>query len=278
MENRDILERPFGKGAIKTRKGRGSQKLSYIEGYNVIARLNEAFDGDWSFDPEIEVNDDRFIVIKGTLTAGGVSKSQYGSEEIKHYKESDRVVDIGFDFKAAATDALKKCATLFGVGLHMYGDVEKPQETRQQQNRENFNDAFENGGEPPQGKREVTKEEKGCWAISKRFGHKTDDFKQILYKQYEVDSTTKITKEQWLKTYNTLYGIELAIDEAGVTICVDKDAWVTFLIAQYSSDEPWSAIAKWMDNDDRLAEILTVFNAWTDEQTAQDEAEKDMPE
>src|SRR5439155_19090393 len=30
---------------------------------------------------------------------------------------------LGDDLKAAATDCLKKCATLFGVGLHLYFDV-----------------------------------------------------------------------------------------------------------------------------------------------------------
>ena len=34
------------------------------------------------------------------------------------------MVSLADDLKAATTDALKKCATLFGVGLHLY--AEKP--------------------------------------------------------------------------------------------------------------------------------------------------------
>src|SRR5436309_3341261 len=36
--------------------------------------------------------------------------------------EGKALVSLGDDLKAAATDSLKKCATLFGVGLHLYFD------------------------------------------------------------------------------------------------------------------------------------------------------------
>ena len=36
------------------------------------------------------------------------------------------VISLGDDLKSAATDCLKKCATLFGVGLHLYFDVPSP--------------------------------------------------------------------------------------------------------------------------------------------------------
>jgi recombination DNA repair RAD52 pathway protein len=47
--NRDILEQPFGPEQIKQREGNFGKKLDYIEGHAVIQRLNDAFDGDWSF-------------------------------------------------------------------------------------------------------------------------------------------------------------------------------------------------------------------------------------
>ena len=35
------------------------------------------------------------------------------------------VISLGDDLKAAATDSLKKCATLFGIGVHMYFEPPK---------------------------------------------------------------------------------------------------------------------------------------------------------
>jgi hypothetical protein len=49
------------------------------------------------------------------------------SSQITRKKDSGEVISLGDDLKAAATDALKKAATLLGVGLHLYSE-----ETRQQ--------------------------------------------------------------------------------------------------------------------------------------------------
>ena len=50
--NRDLLEKPFEPAQIKQRKGRNGP-VDYVEGHLVIARLNEAFAGQWSFEIEI---------------------------------------------------------------------------------------------------------------------------------------------------------------------------------------------------------------------------------
>ena len=42
--------------------------------------------------------------------------------QVTREKASGALVSLGDDLKAAATDALKKCATFLGVGLHLYGD------------------------------------------------------------------------------------------------------------------------------------------------------------
>jgi hypothetical protein len=60
--------------------------------------------------------------VKGKLTAGGVTKVQYGTSQITHAKETGEVVSIGDDFKSAGSDSLKKCCSLFGIGLHLYSD------------------------------------------------------------------------------------------------------------------------------------------------------------
>jgi hypothetical protein len=123
--DREILERKFEPGQIKQRKGPGGTILDYIETPSVINRLNEAFDGDWSYDiDEFEQNDGQVVVL-GKLTAGGITKMQFGSKTVMTGKDGNPI-SIGDDLKAAASDALKKCATLMGVGLHLYSDDEVP--------------------------------------------------------------------------------------------------------------------------------------------------------
>jgi len=115
-----IIEQEFDKSLIKTRKGRSGNRLSYIETPEYIKRLNLAFDYNWSFEIEEEKIESGFIVVRGKLIAEGIAKSQYGTSQITLSKDTGEVVAIGDDFKAAASDALKKTASLFGIGLHLY--------------------------------------------------------------------------------------------------------------------------------------------------------------
>src|SRR2546427_6601955 len=121
--NRDLLEKPFAPEQIKRRQGMNGDVLDYIEGCTVIQRLNECFEAEWIFEiQEHRVYDDEVVVL-GKLTAQGVAKSQFGKSRITRAKRENAIISLGDDLKAAATDCLKKCATLFGVGLHLYFDV-----------------------------------------------------------------------------------------------------------------------------------------------------------
>jgi hypothetical protein len=60
--------------------------------------------------------------VRGSLTASGMCKTQFGGKDITRAKTSGEIISLADDLKAAATDCLKKCATLFGVGLHLYFD------------------------------------------------------------------------------------------------------------------------------------------------------------
>ena len=128
---RQILETPFPDEEIRTRKGTFGKQLSYAETHNFIARLNLAFAGDWSFDiTKHEVLDNEVIVL-GVLTAGDVHKSAFGCSTITTTRDSGERVSVGHDLKAAASDALKKCCSLLGLGLHLYG-LESPPERKEQ--------------------------------------------------------------------------------------------------------------------------------------------------
>lgn len=121
QEQLRVLSRPFID--LKTRPGRSGQPMSYIEGHLVVLRLNEAFGGSWSFKVlEHEVREGEVIVL-GELRAGDLCKQAFGGSEVTRTREG-KLVGLADDLKAAATDSLKKAATLLGVGLHLYGPEE----------------------------------------------------------------------------------------------------------------------------------------------------------
>jgi hypothetical protein len=112
----EILERlgtPFPESAIKQRSG-GGKMLSYVETHTVIRRLNSvAKTWDWEI-KSVEWRNELCIVV-GTLTIPGLgSRSGIGVQRVTEKSGEDLV-------KGASSDALKKCATLFGIGLELYG-------------------------------------------------------------------------------------------------------------------------------------------------------------
>ena len=122
--NRELLEKPFAPEQIKQREGNYGKTLDYIEGHAIIQRLNDAFDARWSFEileHEIQKDNDEVIVL-GKLSAGDAVKTQFGSSRITRAIETGEVISLADDLKAAATDAIKKCATLLGVGLNLYNN------------------------------------------------------------------------------------------------------------------------------------------------------------
>jgi hypothetical protein len=122
--NRAVLEKPFDATQIRQRRGRTGGVLDYVEGHTVIARLNEAFEGAWSFEIAWHEIRETEVLVLGKLTAAGVTKCQFGSSAVTRDRETKQPVSLGDDLKAAGTDAMKKCATFLGVGLHLY--AEKP--------------------------------------------------------------------------------------------------------------------------------------------------------
>lgn len=110
--NRDLLEKHFSPDQIKQRKSDYGDMLDYLEGATVIQRLNEVFNAEWSFEITEHLIQEKEILVLGKLTAQGITKTQFGSKL--------REMSAGDDLKAATTDCIKKCATLFGVGLHLY--------------------------------------------------------------------------------------------------------------------------------------------------------------
>ena len=122
----ETLTKLFPAEAIKQRQGPGGKMLDYLETATVIERLNEAFGTQWSFrvmdhwimkDTEGKIEE---VIVWGEIAADLVVKQQFGNAVAK------KGWDTGDMFKGAASDALKKCATEFGVGLQLYHDTPAP--------------------------------------------------------------------------------------------------------------------------------------------------------
>jgi hypothetical protein len=122
----ELLAKPFSPEAVKTREAPGGRKpLSYVEGHTVIHRLNDATGNCWDFrvlDMSSTVtgkdrNGNDIVIFTATveLTIPGLGSRQHvGVQAVRQGAGEDLV-------KGAVTDALKKAATLFGVGLELYG-------------------------------------------------------------------------------------------------------------------------------------------------------------
>jgi hypothetical protein len=137
----DFLMQRTPRREIKMRAGRGGMQFAYVEHGYVTERLNLVFGFNWDFEIVDKQILDEEVIVEARLTVrtpGGqtIVKTQFGGAEIKRHASgtrSGRPLSIADDYKAAASDALKKCASLLGIGLDLYGrdrpDVAPSEET-----------------------------------------------------------------------------------------------------------------------------------------------------
>lgn len=126
------------KDHLSERKAKGGGMWTYVTGTYVKKVLNLMFGWDWSFEI-VEHNIDLiikqcYVLGKLTINSGGktIVKMQFGRADIKYLANwekgvkvvTDQPLDVGNDLKAAATDALKKCASEIGVASDVYGKNE----------------------------------------------------------------------------------------------------------------------------------------------------------
>lgn len=153
---KSIISTPVPDYLIQERKGGGNTMLKYLSGSTIIDMLNDAFGYAWSSEVKKEWIEQSTPYFNGyskspekvnylgrdgaweeqgpvahvliTLTVylqvdGGVvelKKDGYGSKSILGKQNDQESI-----FKAAGTDALKKAASLFGIGLELYRNEEE---------------------------------------------------------------------------------------------------------------------------------------------------------
>ena len=114
------LSEPFPQDAIKQRKGNFGNTLDYVESWNIIQRLNDVLEGRWSFRILFFQVDAEEVFVHGELKVDDTVRQQFGGSSITRKTDTKEAVSVADDLKAATADALKKCASAFGVGLYLY--------------------------------------------------------------------------------------------------------------------------------------------------------------
>lgn len=130
------LSKPFPR-EVERQLDKGGTTLTYIPVSEVIARLNDVFGPlGWSY-TQISCNrdvlDPDFLVAHVRMTVGDITRDGVGGQTIKR-KRDGGIVDLGDEYKGAVSDALKKAAQSFGVGLYLARGHTAPatMQTRQQ--------------------------------------------------------------------------------------------------------------------------------------------------
>ena len=159
---------------VRKRPAKGGGEWDYVSGGYVKKCLNLMFGWDWDFEIIDQIIQFGEVVVKGRLTCRTgtktIVKTQFGNKEIvfkttvekdeygktvmvdkKGRKvpkkiSTDQPLSIGNDMKAAATDALKKCASEIGIAADVY-------------NKEEFREIFISHEEPTIEKHSNTVEE-----------------------------------------------------------------------------------------------------------------------
>ena len=109
--------------AKRIRPAKGGGTWTYVSGSYMKKQLNMLFGWNWDFEiiSEQILTEAGEVIVKGKLTCRSngntIVKMQYGNKDIMFKKGTQIPLSIGNDLKAAATDALKKCAAVVGFAL-----------------------------------------------------------------------------------------------------------------------------------------------------------------
>lgn len=119
-----MAEYKFRPDQVRNRNG-----FSYLESAAVIQRLNDVFGTAWNFQVVEQKTIEDEVITLGRLTIHGAEKDtireQYGTHIFSRSRETKEIISRGFCQKASVTDALKKCASTLGIGLHLYSQGDR---------------------------------------------------------------------------------------------------------------------------------------------------------
>lgn len=135
-EQLNFIFKKTPKNHVYKRPAKGGGQWSYVTGVYVKKVLNLVFGFNWSFEiVEHKIDLDvgqAYVLGRLTVNSNGkkIVKMQFGRVDVKFKKTADKrtgvqmPLDVGNDLKAAATDALKKCAAELGIASDVYAPNE----------------------------------------------------------------------------------------------------------------------------------------------------------
>lgn len=159
-----VFPKPMGRG----------RNVDYVPGWWFVEQLNALFGYYWDFEIEDQGIGEGNCWVRGKLTVKDpvsdltVTKSAFGGSRLK--SKENPAIDIGDDLKSAATDALKKAATLLGIAADVYGKREVQEETTSEKQLVTLYSIAEKKG--------VTKEEVASMS-SKKFGKSPEELAEV---------------------------------------------------------------------------------------------------
>ena len=125
----EFISQKTPKHLTKKRKGRGGKEFTYMPHNFVVERLNQAFNHQWSFEVEVvkQLCNENEMTVKGRLTVittnnAQIVKEQFGQQDVLKNKSGNSIMTLGDALKGAGSDALKKCASLLGIAIDLYGE------------------------------------------------------------------------------------------------------------------------------------------------------------
>ena len=119
----DFITQKTPRQFIKERPGPGGLRLEYVEVGYVINTLNQVFGWDWDYTILDQQIGKKQVWVRGELSvrlrSHTITKGQYGGSDIKVNRQGTPL-SIADDLKAAASDCLKKCASMLGIAGDVY--------------------------------------------------------------------------------------------------------------------------------------------------------------
>lgn len=119
-----LLLKSTPKQYVHKRPAKGGGEWEFVSGGYIRKVLNLMFGWDWDFETVTAQVVGKQVIVNGRLTCRvgerAIVKMQFGGKEIMYRKGTEEPLNLANDYKAAATDALKKCAAELGIAADIY--------------------------------------------------------------------------------------------------------------------------------------------------------------
>ena len=190
-KTRDALEKRFPDSQVKQRRGSFGKSITYVDGQAIVARLNDVFDADWNFTIlEHETLETGEVLVHGRLAAFGVTKEAFGRGMPAVSKDTDEVISAVDAYKAGATDALKKCATLLGVAAYLYSDDYQEEEPPARRLVPRPINNGKSASKPTNGSRITQKQLSTIWSMGRNLGLSADGLRVRCQETFNLSPET----------------------------------------------------------------------------------------